>query len=208
MLAAVYAAYQGADAVSGGGLSSWFGSVLGGGGASSDAEKAARALSGDYIQPGPYTPEMVRGAIQAGGNTEFQKLVKAVELKDFMRPGSKTWPGPWTPDLVSTAAVYFAHGAVDGVLKKNEIKIRDAVAALLARFGGVADSGPITVTPPYGGGYSDPSATNTTPNWDYPAPQTLPYTPPAQASGDTPVYLYGLGALLVVIVFVFATKGR
>lgn len=203
MLTAAYAAFEGADTATGGAVSSWISGVFGGG-ASSDAEKAARALDGQHIAPGPYTVEAVRAALQAGGNSAFLTLKRAVELKDFMRPGRNTWPGPWTPDLLANAAVYFAHGAIDGKVTKNETKIRDAVAQLVTRYGsgaGTTSSSPYTQPSeaPYGGSFDTSGVTDSaeTPNYGIPAEASF-FPTSLQELQDSPTYLWALLAVLLV----------
>lgn len=169
MVTAVLAAAQGADAATGGAFSSWVGSLFGGG-ASSNAEKAARALQGP-VQSGPYDPQDVAYALELGGAAAVSRLKTAVELKDFMRPGPKTWPGPWTPELLANAAVFFAHGGTDGTVAKSEVKIQEAVASLLASSG-------------VSGGWGTPTPASTGWGGTVPEPTVAPWGNPAPSSGS------------------------
>lgn len=220
MLTAAYGAFTAVDAATGGATSGWVGGLFGGG-ASSDQEKAARALSGASIAAGPFTPEQVVAALSVGGAPAFSRLVTAVELKDFMR--LRVWGGPWTPPLLANAAVFFAHGGIDGNVVKNEAKIRDAVRALVTRAGVVPIPGPGTTVylppgeAPYGEGFVEPPSTAVPQKPIYypePAavlpprpPLTFPTFPTLTGPNGVPPYLLGLGALVVVVVGVAMFRG-
>lgn len=205
MFPAIIAAVQGVDAATGSQGSSWVSSLFGGG-ASSDQEKAARALSGTAIQAGPYSVPELLNAMRAGGGPAVEEIRTAVELKDFMAPS--VWGGSWTPELLATAAVYFAHGAVDGVVAKNEKKIRDAVGRVITQYGGLEVQGTDE-----GGAWGDPIldyGTPTVPNFggSYTAPQGTVDRPSQAGVSGSQILLAVFVVVIIGGVAALAIKAR